>query len=491
MKLSRPALASAAALAIAAGSLSMVHSAPADEQTAVTPLADGTEHPAPEPNPKAAADSGAEAEKPAAKEDAAEGGTELDPAPELPKPGAGADQVDDDVKRESETTPNHADQTPVLAKMTQLTEAPKRVSGGGNEDQWWFKTTKQRRNGTDWVKDAAPIVEAWNVKSASMGRDIPVAIIPARDENGTLVEDAPTLYMLNGAGGSEQNADWITSGGADIFFENKGVNVVIPMEGAFSYYVDWLAEGDYLKEKSPYFKGPQKWTTFLGREMIPAVEEYLGANEQRAVVGMSMSATSSLLLAEHYPGEFDAVGSFSGCAATSTPLPWAFAGLTVNRAASNPSYSTITPAHAWGPMGSPYNRYNDALVNADKLEGTALYISNASGLGAAEDMFGYRTGVRGQSPANAISGSATTLVEGGVIEGATNACTHDLRAKLNSLNIPAHYEFKNAGTHSWPVWEDDMRRSWNTVIGPRLLGEGFVADESLPESNSWNAERSS
>lgn len=489
MKLSRPALASAAALVIAASSLSLVHSAPADEPLAVTPLDDGTEHPAPEPDPKAAADSGAEAEKPAAKKDAAEGGTELDPAAELPKPGAGADQVDDDVKRESETTPNHADQTPVLAKMTELTEAPKKVSGGGKDDQWWFKTTKQKRNEKEWVKGAKPIVEAWNVYSESMRRDIPVAIIPARDENGNPITGAPTLYMLNGAGGAEQNADWITSGDADIFFENKGVNVVIPMEGAFSYYVDWLEDGEYLKQNSSYFKGLQKWTTFLGRELRPAVEDHLEANGKRAVVGMSMSATSSLLLAEHYPGEFGAVGSFSGCAATSTPIPWAFAGLTVNRAASNGG--RITPAHAWGPMGSPYNRYNDALVNADKLEGSKLYISNASGLGANEDMFGYRTEVRGQKSADALSGSATTIVEGGVIEGATNACTHDLRAKLNGLGIEAHYEFKNAGTHSWPVWEDDMRRSWNTVIGPTLIGEGFKPDESLQESNSWNANGSS
>ncbi len=146
MKLSRPALASAAALVIAASSLPLVHSTPADEPLAVTPLDDGTQHPAPEPDSQAAADFGAEAEKPAAKEDAAEGGTELDPDAGLPGPGAGAEDVGPEVEAGAEITPDHANQPSDLAKMTKLTEAPKKVSGGGKDDQWWFKTTKQKRN---------------------------------------------------------------------------------------------------------------------------------------------------------------------------------------------------------------------------------------------------------------------------------------------------------------------------------------------------------
>ncbi|MDK8626123.1 hypothetical protein [Corynebacterium appendicis] len=45
----------------------------------------------------------------------------------------------------------------------------------------------------------------------------------------------------------------------------------------------------------------------------------------------------------------------------------------------------------------------------------------------------------------------------------------------------------HAGTHSWPVWKDDMQRSWNTVIGPALLGDDFAGGEDLTPMNSWNA----
>lgn len=489
MKLSRPVLAAATAVALVGGSFTAVNSSPViaplvdETNTTVTDNTDDTAAPdARTPGTEAEADADTEADteaNAAGAADAPEGAVADDPSNPATLPGDLDQLIDqpvpEEIAREAEVAPDNAAAAPNPGEMRRLTSAPKMV--GSPEKQGWFGQSG---------------VEAWEVFSPSMNRWIPVAIIPATGpDKTTRVANAPTLYMLNGAGGSEQDADWIYRGGADEYFPGQGVNIVVPMEGAFSYYVDWLTDGETLNARSPYFKGAQKWTTFLGRELREPVENYLGADKsKRGVVGMSMSATSSLLLAEHYPGEYQAVGSFSGCAATSTPIPWAFTSLTINRSAS--SGETITPAHAWGPMGSPYNRYNDALVNAEKLEGSALYISNASGLAAMHDMYGYRVGQRGQSPARAISGSMTTTVEGGVIEAATNACTHDLRAKLNGLNIPAHFEFRNAGTHSWPVWEDDMRRSWETVIGPALLGDKFVApEEELPEVSSWNADKSS
>ena len=39
-----------------------------------------------------------------------------------------------------------------------------------------------------------------------------------------------------------------------------------------------------------------------------------------------------------------------------------------------------------------------------------------------------------------------------------------------------------------------MKRSWEKVIGPALLGDKFVApskEETVPESSSWNANKSS
>ena len=317
-------------------------------------------------------------------------------------------------------------------------------------EQSWIQKVKQFPGG-----------EALEVYSPSMERDIPVAMIRATDSAGKPIDNAPTYYLLNGAGGSEQNTDWLAQAAGTIYktLGNEPVNVVIPMEGAFSYYVDWLT----VPEKNRYLNGKQMWSTFLAKELPQSIEPYMNANDKRAVSGFSMSATSSLLLAEHNPGFYDAVGSFSGCAATSTPLPSFFVGLTVNRAGG------IAPDQLWGPMGSEYNRYNDALVMAEHLRGTKLYISSGTGLTSETDMIGYLKNNRGLNSSQAFSNHMTLLVEGGAIEGAMNACTHDLRAKLNAKGIPAHYNFRATGTHSWPSWLEDMRESWKTVIRPALL----------------------
>ncbi|MCT1555028.1 alpha/beta hydrolase [Corynebacterium sanguinis] len=314
----------------------------------------------------------------------------------------------------------------------------------------------------DWIKQVDnKSVLAYKVSSPSMERDIPVAVIPATDANGEHVNNAPTIYLLNGAGGAEQNADWLKMYKTRDFFTGKGVNVVIPQAGAFTYYTDWLDEN----VQSPYISGPQKWETFLTKELPGPIEDTLKADNRRAIVGFSMSGTSALVLPARNPGFYDAAASFSGCAATSSPHAYNFARVTINRASGTGDFKTVTPEQMWGPMGGEYNRDNDALLNADKLRGTALYISTATGLAGQSDQVGYLIGQGAPAPAASV-GATTLQVEGGVIEAAINKCSHDLRAKLEHLNIPATYEFRNAGTHSWPYWREDIQKSWYSTIAP-------------------------
>ena len=280
------------------------------------------------------------------------------------------------------------------------------------------------------------------------GREVPLAVITP---DGTFDESRPTLYLLNGAGGAQQGMDWLSAtagkdldpkkdGTQDIddYYADRGVNVVIPQAGAFSYYTDWVTSPD-----RGYLKGPQKWETFLTKELPGALEKHIGGNGKRAIAGMSMSATSSLLLAEHNPGFYNAVGSFSGCASTSRPLPRLYTQLTVNRGGGSAD-------QMWGAMGSEYNVYNDALVNATpkNLGPSETYVSVNSGLGGANDW--------------GAKGSSTLIVEGGVIEAAMSSCTHDLKAKMDSQGMKADWNFRNTGTHSWPGWRDDIFSSWKT-----------------------------
>ena len=301
-------------------------------------------------------------------------------------------------------------------------------------------------------------VDTYEVYSTSMERQIPVATIPATNEVGKRVLDAPTIYLLNGAGGAEQDNDWLTLNkstdgheGTIEFYSGKGVNVVIPMAGAFSYYLDWVdtPNGNYLN-------GPQKWETFLTKELPGPIENALDANGQRGIIGFSMSASSALLMAENNPNFYDAVGAFSGCYAMADPVAHMGHSLTVERGGG-------TMEQMVGPAGSDASIKNDALLNAGKLTGTGteIYVSNSSGLAGETDMAGYYT-ERGADFATALANSAVLQVEGGVIEAFTNKCTHDLKAKLDSEGVPATFNFRNVGTHSWPTWRDDISASWPT-----------------------------
>ena len=301
------------------------------------------------------------------------------------------------------------------------------------EDQKWYQK----------YSDDERVLKLEATSPAMDGRVVPLAVIPAQNP------DRPTIYLLNGAGSAEQDTDWLNQSEVVDFYAEKDVNVVVPQAGAFSYFTDWNTSPN-----KSYLKGPQKWETFLTKELPGPLEDRLQANNKRAVAGMSMSATSSLLFAQHNPGFYDAVGSYAGCADTSSFVGYESLRLTVNRGGGEPE-------QMWGPMGSRTNRYNDALMNAEKLRGTALYISSGNGLAGKTDMPSYYV-KQGVDPTAASVGAATLQIEGGAIEAVVNHCTHNLEAKLKSKNIPATYNFRDTGTHSWPGWREDLEKSWPT-----------------------------
>ncbi|APT83894.1 alpha/beta hydrolase [Corynebacterium aquilae] len=279
------------------------------------------------------------------------------------------------------------------------------------------------------------IEEVW-AHSPSMNRDIPLLVLPAKDPG------RPTLYLLNGADGGEGTLNWVLSTNALDFYKDKNVNVVIPMAGRMSYYTDW-------EEPANNLGGAQKWETFLTKELPGPIEKRYRANDKRVIAGMSMSATSSLQLAERNPGFYDGVGSFSGCAETNTNLgQFIIAAVVGLRGGEKPS-------NLWGKPGTPNYLAHDALANADKLRGTRLFISNGSGLAGKWDLW--------SSPFTTPELDVRThIVNGGLIEAVSNICTHNLEAKLNSLGIPATYDFSPNGTHSWGYWQDALAKSWPT-----------------------------
>ena len=175
-----------------------------------------------------------------------------------------------------------------------------------------------------------------------------------------------------------------------------------------------------------------------------------GEQRPRGVAGISMSGNSVLRIAENHPGLYRAVGSYSGCAETATPVGQAFV-------------RTVTSV-PWGAdasnlAGPPWDRRwadQDPILNAHKLaiRTPVLWISVGNGLTGRND--------RLDDPK--VAGDAVQLAQqvvlGGLNEAAAQYCTVNLARRLAELRIPATVRFNPNGTHSWGYWEDELHLSW-------------------------------
>ncbi|MFE3192385.1 alpha/beta hydrolase [Nocardia sp. NPDC059240] len=273
------------------------------------------------------------------------------------------------------------------------------------------------------------------VHSAAMNKDVTVDVQRAADTS----RPAPTLYLLNGAGGGEDAATWEQQTDALRFLADKNVNVVVPVGGKFSYYTDWRAEDPEL--------GVNKWQTFLTQELPPVINRMLGANGVNAIAGLSASATSVLQLPISAPGLYRAVASYSGCAQISDRIGNAFVKTVVAAGGG-------VASNMYGPADDPMWAANDPYVHADQLRGLNLYISSGTGIPGQYDTL--------NDPR--INGKLMTLIDqdilGGTIEAAVNWCTHNMATRLDQLGIPATVNYEPTGTHSWGYWQDELKRSW-------------------------------
>ena len=277
------------------------------------------------------------------------------------------------------------------------------------------------------------------VYSGAMDRTIPVTVLLPRDVN----RPAPTLYLLNGAGGGEDSATWDARTKYKKFFADKQVYVVTPIGGAFSYYTDWQRDDPVL--------GRNKWQTFLTKELPPLLDGRFRTTKAKSLAGISMAGTSVLNLAIAAPHLYRSVAGFSGCARTSDPLGQEYIRLVV---ADRGGGDLV---NMWGPLKGPGWRANDPYLNAAKLRGTKVYMTAGTGLPGPHEQL---------SDPN-IDGDVFTLANqallGGLIEAAVDNCTRQTAARLTQLGIPAQVNLRPVGTHSWGYWQDDLYRTWPSI----------------------------
>lgn len=270
--------------------------------------------------------------------------------------------------------------------------------------------------------------EQWLIDSADMKRGITVEVYRATRP------DAPFLYLLDGVG-SELPSGFMQWGAAEQFAD-QNVNLIIPTGGQGSMWADWNTQDPVL--------GISKWESFITRDLPRLVEPQVSTNTKRGVGGISMGAGAALSLATRHPELYRAVFGVSGCYSTDA------LGQILTRYTVESRGATLT--NMWGEPGSAQWASHDALVNAEKLRGKAIYLSSGTGVANPGDWADYNN-------------DAANFVAGMALEQATGQCTRAADRRLRELKIPARVDHLPTGMHNWSYYSQQIPVAWNAIRG--------------------------
>ncbi|MFE3292220.1 alpha/beta hydrolase [Rhodococcus sp. NPDC059234] len=276
----------------------------------------------------------------------------------------------------------------------------------------------------------------FTVASPALRREVGVEVLLPKDNSAP----RPSIYALEGVDAGEDSSGWVCCGGAQQFFADKNVNVVMINGGVSGMYTDW--------DRIDPGVGLHKWETFVTRELPPLLDARLKTNGVKSLLGASMGAQGAMMLAHRHPEMFRGIAVFSGCYSTTDDVGRLSVQATVSSRGGD-------PANLWGSVGGPGWAAHDSLRNAEALRGKDIYVSVASGL-------------PGRYETPGMPDYADRVLVGGSIEAAANACTHRFQSRLGALGIPATFDFESRGTHAWVYWVDQLPKAWPTL--ERSLG---------------------
>ena len=271
---------------------------------------------------------------------------------------------------------------------------------------------------------AGAAVEVLGVPSPSMGRDITVQF-----QGG----GPKAVYLLDGLRAQDDRNGWDINTGAFQWFDGSGLSVVMPVGGMSSFYTDWYRPAVGNGTTQTY-----KWETFLTSE-LPA---WLAANKGvsasgNAVVGLSMSGSSALILAAYHPGQFIYAGALSGFLNLSKGLWPVLVGLAMSDAGG------FNALDMWGPYGGAAWQRNDPMLQIGRLvsNGTRIWVYSGNG-----------------NPTDLDAGLGNAQIPAQFLEGLTIRTNKEFQAAYSGAGgSNGVFNFPPNGTHSWGYWGGQLQ----------------------------------
>lgn len=293
------------------------------------------------------------------------------------------------------------------------------------------------------------------IDSPAMGKEVPARLLLPRDYAAQPGRDFPSLYLLPGYGDPADYRAWFEYTDVEQFFADKNVLVAMPTGGDVGFFSDWWNYGA---------GGTPAWEQFHTVELREVLESGWRVNDRRAVAGLSMGGFGAMSYAARNPGLFDAAASYSGYLHTTMPGVDRFAQYTI-------SEQGLDPYALWGDpvLQAGIWAAHDPFMQAEKLKGTALFVSAAVGMRGQYDDGDLLDRALGILEAEDPQPHVRETVLASSLETVAYVTTQSFLQRLETLNIPVTSHFQPEGTHSWGYWQDEMKRSWP------VLAEGIGA----------------
>ena len=271
---------------------------------------------------------------------------------------------------------------------------------------------------------AGAAVEVLSVPSPSMGRDIPVQF-----QGG----GPKAVYLLDGLRARDDRNGWDIETGAFSWFDGSGLSVVMPVGGMSSFYTDWYRPAVGNGRTQTY-----KWETFLTSELPGWLAANRGVSPSgNAVVGLSMSGSSALILAAYHPGQFTYAGSLSGFLNLSEGLWPVLVGVSMADAGG------FNALAMWGTYGGPAWLRNDPMRQIGRLVGNGTRIWVYSGNG---------------NPTDLDAGLGNAQIPAQFLEGLTLRTNREFQSRyLAAGGGNGVFNFPPNGTHSWGYWGGQLQ----------------------------------
>ncbi|MBV8930022.1 MAG: esterase family protein [Mycobacteriaceae bacterium] len=269
-------------------------------------------------------------------------------------------------------------------------------------------------------------VEYLDVPSPSMGRNIRIQFQYGGPH---------AMYLLDGLRAQDDYNGWDINTPAFEWYYGSGVSMIMPVGGQSSFYTDWYQPSSSNGQNYTY-----KWETFLTKELPQWLADNKNVSQSgNAVVGLSMSGNSALILAAYYPQQFIYAGTLSGFLNPSEGWWPTLIGMSMNDAGG------YNATDMWGPSSDPAWQRNDAMIQIPKLVANNTRIWMYCGNGTPSDL---------DSGTTAFNLFNAKFLEGFTLR--TNITWRDTYVADGGHN--AVFNFPDNGTHSWGYWGSQLQQ---------------------------------